>query len=256
MKTINIRKVVKFAVNAGKKHSPELLTGLAIAGGITSTILAVKATPKAMRLLEEAKDKKKSELTKTEALKATYKVYIPAVLTGLCSAGCMIGATSVSTKRTAAIATAYQISQTALRDYKEKVLETIGEKKEHAIRDEVAKTKLEQHPVGKSEIIVTGGGDTLCLDTISGRYFKSNIEKIKRAENELNRQLVYDMYVSLNDFYDAIGLSQTKQGDILGWNLDEGLLELFFSSQLNENDEPCLVIDYTIAPRYDFAKLG
>ena len=30
------------------KHSPEILTGIGVAGMITSTILAVKATPKAL----------------------------------------------------------------------------------------------------------------------------------------------------------------------------------------------------------------
>lgn len=251
-----ISRGTRVAKSAVGKHSQEILTAFSIAGMVTTAFLAAKAMPKAMRLIEEKQDEKKSELTKLEVAKAGYKPFLPAIFTGVCSAGCMIGATSIGLKRTAGLAAALQFSQTALSDYKDKVIETIGKKQEQEISDKVAKTRIEKNPVGKSEIIITGAGDVLCMDSISGRYFRTSVEKLKRAENEINRELVYDMYAALNEFYELIGLSPTSQGDILGWNLDDGMLELGFSSQLNENDEPCLVIDYTIAPRYDFSKLS
>ena len=89
----------------------------------------------------------------------------------------------------------------------------------------------------------------------SGRYFKSDIEKIKKAECELNRQMLDDMYVSLNDFYYEIGLDSVKLGDELGWNVDSGYIDLSFSSQLASDGTPCLVIDYSVAPRYDYRNL-
>ena len=79
--------------------------------------------------------------------------------------------------------------------------------------------------------IITDKGNTLCFDSLSGRYFKSDIDKIKRAVNNLNRELTYDMYVSLNDFYDELDLDHTKIGDELGWNLDDGLIDVYFGSQ-------------------------
>ena len=39
-----------------KKHSPEILVGIGITGMIGSTILAVKATPKALQLLEDTEE--------------------------------------------------------------------------------------------------------------------------------------------------------------------------------------------------------
>ena len=62
-------------------------------------------------------------------------------------------------------------------------------------------------------------------------------------------------YISLNELYGEIGLDSVKNGDIMGWNLDQGLIELTFDTCLAENDEPCVVIDYSIGPRYDFDKL-
>ena len=48
---------IKAAYNAVKKstikHSPEILTGIGIAGMVTTTVMAVRATPKALDLLEK-----------------------------------------------------------------------------------------------------------------------------------------------------------------------------------------------------------
>lgn len=142
-----------------------------------------------------------------------------------------------------------------MRDYQKKVVETIGEKKEQTVRDAVAKERLEKNPVENKEVIVTAKGDTLCFDAVSGRYFKSDIDKLKKAENELNRQMRDEMYISLNDFYYEVGLEPIKLGDDLGWNIDNGYIDLRFSSQLATDGTPCLVIDYGYGPRYDFRNL-
>ena len=261
---------VKTIFNATKrkvlKRSPEILTGLGVAGMITTVVLSVKATPKAMKLIEEEKfnrqaeretvdDQDSIELTKLEVVKVAWKPYIPAAVTGVVSVGCLIGATSVNTRRTAAIATAYKLSETALSEYREKVVETIGEKKEKTVRDNIAKDKVEKNPVANSEVILTGIGETLCYEPISGRYFKSDIEKIKKAENELNKKMLNEMYLSLNEFYDELGLRPTSLGNELGWNIDDGLIDIHFSSQLSEDDQPCLVLDYCVAPRYGYERL-
>jgi hypothetical protein len=60
------------------------------------------------------------------------------------------------------------------------------------------------------------------------------------------------MYISVNDFYYEIGLGNTKIGNDLGWHVDNGLIDLEFSSQLADDGTPCLVLDYRVAPRYDY----
>lgn len=240
------------------KRSPEILTGIGIAGMITTTVLAVRATPKVLQLIEEKKNEDwVDELSPLEVVKTAWKPYVPAAVTGVASVACLIGASSVNAKRNAALATAYKLSETALSEYREKVIETIGEKKEKTVRDKVAEERVKKNPVSKSEVIVTNNGTTLCFDPISARYFKSSIDKIKRAENELNKQMLHDIsgYVSLNDFYDELGLDHTSVGDDLGWNVDR-LIDISFSSQLNDNGEPSVVLDYLVAPKYDFYKFS
>ena len=70
-----------------------------------------------------------------------------------------------------------------------KVIEMFGEKKNEAVKDAIAKDKVEKNPVVTREVIITEKGNTLCYDAVSGRYFKGDIEKIKKAECELNRQM-------------------------------------------------------------------
>ena len=171
------------------------------------------------------------------------------------SVTCLISSGSVNAKRNAALATAYKISETALTEYKNKVVETIGEKKEQVIRENIAKDKVDQNPVSNSTVIISDKGNTLCYDAAVGRYFRSDLDKIKRAVNEINRKMTYEMYVSLNEFYDELNLPNTDLGDELGWNMDDGLVEIDYSSQIADDGTPCLVIGYSIAPRYDYCKL-
>ena len=238
------------------KHSPEILTGIGIAGMTTSIVLAVRATPKAMRLIDLEREKHEGQpLSKVDTIKATWKCYVPTAVLSAASIACLIGASSVHLKRNAVLATAYKLSETALTEYREKVIETIGEKKEQAIRDNLAKDRVEKKPVKQNEIIITETGSTLCFDSSTGRYFKSDMEKIRRAVNEVNARMLRESYASLNDFYDEIGIQGVKQGYELGWSVDkDGLLEVYFSSILDSNGTPCLVLDFKSPPRYEYNK--
>lgn len=258
MNKSNVANLFKGAKMFVSKHSPEILTGVGIAGMVVSTILAVKATPKALQLIEEEKyEQGVDKLTPVDVVKTTWKCYVPTAVTAATSIGCLIGANSVNLRRNAALATAYKLSETAFVEYKEQVLDTLGEKKEKQVREKVDKARLEKHPVANNEVIVTKTGTTMCFDPLSGRHFKSSIEKIQRAENKLNKQLIHDIsgYVSLNEFYDELGLDHTKVGDDLGWNT-ENQLDIDFSSQINDQNEPEIVIDYLTPPKYNFYYIG
>ena len=236
------------------KNAPGILVGVGIVGMAGTTVLAVRATPKAIALIEAKKRELDIDsLTPVETVKTTWKCYIPAAVTGVMSTACLIGASSVSARRNAALATAYNLTRVALNDYKEAVVETIGEKKEQVVRDTVAKNRIEKDPVKTTEVIVTERGTTLCYDAVFGRYFRSDIDTIKRAVNELNRSIVSSMYASLNEFYDEIGLPPIEIGDKLGWNVDDGQIEEEFSSQLAADGTPCLVISFNVAPNYGYS---
>lgn len=254
MSKLNMANLFKGVRTTLAKRSPEILTGLGIAGMITTTVLAVKATPKALDLIEDKKEEldldPSEKLHPAEVIKATWKCYIPTAVSGVTSIACLIGASSVHARRNAALATAYNLSATALSEYREKVIETIGEKKEQIVRNKVAEEKIKKDPVTSSTIIMNGNGSTRCYDTITKRRFTSDIESIRRVVNELNRRMINgEDYISLNELYVELGMDEVSIGDDLGWNVASGLIDLNFSAQLDTDGTPCIVIDYAIAPK-------
>lgn len=243
--------VWKNTQKALKKHSPEILTGIGIAGMIATTVTAVKATPKALRMIDAKEIEEDRRLSTKEAIAVSWKCYVPAAITGIFSTACLIGASSVNVHRNAALATAYTISETALKEYKEKAVEVVGEKKEQAIRDAVAKEQLEKANIKERKFIPTGKGETPCFDPLTNACFKSDMETLRKAENTLNKQMRDDMVITVNEFLQEIGLEpcDASIGENLGWEIDRGYIELDFSSQLVDG-VPYLVIGHHNPPHY------
>lgn len=252
---MKLNQMVQQTKRSAKKNSPVILTAVGLTGMVTSTVLAVKATPLALDLISEAEFEKGEELTKTEVVKATWKPYMPAVGTAIFSMACIIGANSIHMRRSAALATAYKLSQSALHEFKDKAIEVVGEEKVSEIKQKISQDKVDRDPVSKTEVIITDKGKTLMYDTISGRYFESSVEEIKKVVNELNRDMLSDMYISLNQFYSAVGLQHTKAGYDLGWQCDKGLIEVEFGATIADDSRPCITIDFPYPPHYGFDRL-
>ena len=193
---------------------------------------------------------RKNQITFKEQFGLTWKIYIPATAVGIATIACIIGANHISLRRNAALASLYGITEAAFKEYQSKVVETIGKSKELKVRDEISGDRIKRNPPGTNEVIFTGKGEVMCYDSLSGRYFKSDIEQIRRAVNTLNRELMSDMFLTLNELYFAIGLAGTKLGDQMGWDIDNGLLEIDFSAQITEEGDPCLVLNYSVEPRF------
>lgn len=260
MKKPNIGKMMGKVGKFMDKHKPEILTGIGIAGMITSIVLAVEATPKALEIIDEEREHHEEldePMTKLDVVKATWKCYVPTVVTCIASATCLIGSTAVSTRRTAAMAAAYKLSEEALSLYKEKVVETIGEKKEKTVREKVQQEHLERNPASTSEVIIATSGDVLFYDVMSSRYFKSDLETVKSVVNDLNKRMLSENYISLSQFYDELHLKHTKNSDEIGWNIsEEGFITIDYGSHITDDGKPCIVLDYLVAPRYDFDKFS
>jgi len=246
------------------KNSPTILTGLSVAGLVTTTLMGIKATPKAFQIIQDERLTRadsdetfiygSTPLPKKDIIKLTWKCYVPtAVMAGL-TVACIVGANSINLRRNAALASIYSLSEAALKEYQAKVVETIGKNKERAIKDEIAKDRITKNPVSDKELIITGAGETLCYDSFSGRYFKSDVEQIRRVLNDLSRDLLTDShgFITLNEVYIGLGLKGTKMGEMLGWHIDDGLIDPDFSTQLTENGTPCLVLDFSVEPRYGY----
>ena len=271
-----VNKYFKMATRVLKKRSPEILTGFGIAGMVTTTALAVKATPKALTLIQDAEIKKvdvqvkegkgPDELVKTltpaEVVKVAWKPYIPAVLLGTASVACLIGANSVHTRRHAALYSAYKLSETALTEYKDKVKEIVPEKKVKEIKQKLAEDKVdnivknENCKEQKAKVIVSNDGDTWFVDPFTNGSFLCTETKIREAIVDLNYRLMDEMFVSLSDLYDELGLEHTQNSDEIGWCIDDGKIRPDFSDAIVKNGKAYVVMDFLKRPEYGYDNKG
>lgn len=256
----NLSKAFK---NFGKildKKSPEILLGCGIAGFFSSIILVAKETPRAVKALDDLYlelDAKEEELTKPklifEEVKAVAPIYAPAAVTATLSTLCVLGSYKIGSRRTAAIATAYEITQKNFKDYQARTKEVVGDKKEEQIRQQVMQKRLDEDENKElsKEIVVTDGY-VLCYDSYYGRYFRSNVEELTKIVSELNLRLRdnIDNFVPLNDFYYEVGLRPVAGGDDIGWYADDGDIDLKYDTILAPDKTPCLSVIYEISPRW------
>ena len=253
---MSIKSLLKTAGGILQKNSPYILTGLGCAGVVSTAVMTGRAAFKAKETIYEHESDDWGFKDRLDYLDRpwkqrivwTWKYFIPPLIMGSASVACIIGAQSVSTKRTAALASLYTLTDQTLKDYQEKVVETIGERKEQKIKDDIVQDKLLEQPITKQNLIRTSYGDTICFDVHSGRYFTHDMEVLRRIQNDFNQELINVMWMSLNDLYYLMGLEGIKLGDELGWTCDE-LLEFHFTSKLTDDGRPCLVVDYDLTPR-------
>ena len=254
---MNVTRLFKTVKKIGSKHAPEILLVVGIGGMIATTVEAVKATPKALKKIEEVKEETEvEELTPVEVVKATWKCYIPSVVLGTTSIVCLVGGNRIGARRSAALITALNVSQTALSEYKNKMVEVVGEEKTAEIKEKVSKEIVDKNPVSKSPIIDTDEDDQLFYDYMSGRYFKSSKNKIEAALNKIYGDIVHGADCAcLNDFYNELGLPHTGTGDILGWNVDNRPQIDLSRATTTDDGRSAVVMTFWEEPIYDYEKL-
>lgn len=229
------------------EHSPTILSGLAVAGTLTTAYLTATATLEAAEILNDPNEEIR------EKLRWTWKLYIPAASSGALTVATIVMANRVGNKRAAALAAAYKLSETAYSEYRERVVETIGDKKEREIRDTLASSRV-VHSSNAGNLLVVSDGRERCYDSFSGQYFESDHETIRRAVNDVNAELLDSGYVSLTEFYNRIGLPQTSVSEALGWR-DGNLMDVTYSSVLHEG-KTYLAIDFTKNPVPNYNRYG
>lgn len=277
--TSKIGKLINNMVNFKDMHQREIMLGLTVTGVILTGITAAKAGIKAKEIMD-AQKKKVEELEerlendeinddefldeKKEITVSTVKEMAPVVLPPVIIAGTTVysavsGYKSAS-KQIAAITAAFNITEKKLSEYQDKAIEMFGDKKAQTIKDGIAADKVKSEPPKDDLIIRTGHGEVLCLDDYSGRYFYSDPEHIRKCVNDVNEQLRDEFYVSLNDFYDALGLPNCKLGSDIGFCMEDGNLNVSFSftgATLGDKDNiPCLVLNYDVSPKYGFGDMS
>ena len=258
--SMNLTALMKQAGKLVGDNSPLILTALGVTGALTTAYLTGAASFRAARYIRYEESSRgyefdEEELELKEKVNLVWKLYIPAAASAGLTITAIFYANRIGTRRAAAVATLYSVSERAFDEYKKKVVEKVGAKKEQSYRDEVAQDRVTRDPVSSREVIITGNGDILCYESFTGRYFHSDMETLRKAQNDINYEVMNDSYASLSDFYNLIGLPQTSYSDEVGWNADK-LLELQFSATLSEDGRPCISIEFVVAPVRHYNRLS
>lgn len=240
-----------------KKHSPEILVVVGVAGVVTSTVMACKATTKAGDILEEHKNqmnaidqvvkmdrddyteedhKKDTTIVYTQTAIKFVKLYSPSIMIGVLSLGCIIYSHNILNKRNAALAAAYATVDRGFKEYRGRVVERFGKELDHELRYNIKAQEFEKTEVDKK------GNEKVVKETVNvadpnlysdyARFFddgcngwskdpEQNLTFLKCQQAYANEKLKANGYLFLNDVYKMLGIPATKAGQIVGWIYDE-----------------------------------
>lgn len=271
IKLLNVNGVGKALITTTKKNAPVIAIFAGIAGMGVAAYSAYKAGPKALDAIEAEKNRinderyeeakknnydnfeEMTELPIKDKIRVIWKIVVPTIAIFGGSAALILGGNHIWAKRNAVLAAGYAVLDKAYQEYTTKAVDILGAEKEAEIRKSIVEDHIKENPVPESrQIIATGEGETLCYDSLIGRYFRSDRNTIDRVINALNKRMLTEMYISLNELYSDLNLPAIDLGDSMGWNIDNGMIEPMYDTMLTEGGVPCLTISYLVRPRYDY----
>jgi len=230
-----------------KRNSSTILTVIGATGVVATAVLSAKAVPKAIKLLDEARNKKGDTLTTTEKIKATWTAYVPAVITGASTIACIFGINYLSVKNQASLMSAYALLDNTYKEYRNAAKNVYGDDADAKIKSEIVKMNVEDMDLPT--------GTILFFDFQSMRHFISTIEKVEQAEYDFLDILHRRGYATMNEYYALLGLPPVDFGDRLGWIDSEHIgpygceeLEFYYEQTIMKNGMQCCTIDVNLPP--------
>lgn len=244
------------------RNAATVLTVLGGAGVVVTSVMAVKATPKALKKIEEAEREKGEELSKWETVKVTGTTYIPTILVGASTIACIFGSNILNKRQQASLASAYAFIDQSYKEYQNKVKELYGEETHQEIIDAIAAEKAKEVGI-TADCMCTNtcltsdeacGEPVLFYDEWSQRFFESTIEQVITAQYHTNRNFVLRGYTTLNELYDFLGLEPTDYGNTVGWTVEDELYWIDFNQRkiALDNSIECYIIETPWGPSADF----
>lgn len=266
MQSILAQNAIKLKHLVGD-NAPTILTAMGVTGTVTTAVLTGRATFKAAAILareetminvanpKDTNGPSNLILTRKAKIRKVWPLYIPPATSGAVTVASIIMANRISSRRIAALVVSSAISERAFQEYKEKVVQKLSDRQNTAVREEIAQDRVSANPPQPGQVVITGKGDVLCMDSLTGRYFMASVEEIRRAENKINRELISFMSASLSEFFSELGLPATTYTDSVGWNAN-AMLEITTSTAMTPDQRPCIVIDFSPIPFANYERLA
>ena len=263
---MNVSEVITKTAGKIASKSPTILTVMGVVGFGTTIAFAIKGTPRAARIHNAHQVERhnirsrKGDTSETrkaivadiwDETKELAPLYGPAVGMGAVTLGCFLGVSKIQADRQAAVMAAYSLSEKTLSTYQKKVIEHLGEDKHSDILDDATKEIVRQETAPEGTLAISEGL-TRCYDNVTGRYFYSTREKIVSAESEINKRLLSETRVTLQEFYYEMGLEERfTLGEAMGWDIskpafENSMLNVWFTPMLDDDKNPVLALNYHV----------
>lgn len=233
-----------------KKNLPTILTIAGAGGAVASVVLAVKATPKAMKLIEERKAREEKEkLTALETIDACWKEYIFTGVTLTAAVACGLGANFLHLKGQAALLGLYSAQTEMFKAYKKEMSEIVGAEQETEVRKKLVQEKVQNDPriVNFTPIL---DGEFPVYDDLSGQIISSTRERLELKILQGEKMASDWTGMSTNEWMDILGARPMKMGHDNGWN-DQTGFEVSIRT-IEASHMPCYWLDYMIPPKENF----
>lgn len=256
------KRIGQFATD----NSTTILTSVGVAGTITTAFLAAKASWEASDIvrLQEAdeynseQDRREPREVMKDRFRLTWRLYIPAATVGIGTIVCVVGANRIGSKKIAGMTAAAGILERGYDEYKEKVKEKLGERKEGAIHTEIAQKSVDENPPPahflENGLELTGLPDrNVCQELYTLHYFYTTVEDIRSAVNEFNNMMNHNGTGTLADFYAILDIPVPPFSNYLGWNTDR-LLEVEIDTVLLHG-KPILTLRFKNEPHQDYNRV-
>lgn len=256
---------VKISKRVGRqiyRSSPTILTVVASIGVIITTITAVRATPKAIKLLKEAELEKGENLTKVEIIRVAGPSYIPSALLGISTIVCIFGANALNQKKQASLMSAYAMLNESYKQYRKSAKIVYGEDTDDKIHAEMAKDAMvSTYDWGYQVYNMDMDSESerlLFYDLSSKKYFRTTMAAVLNAQYHVNRNLSIRGNCSLNEYLSFLGVECIDGGDDLGWDISYMAEEMDcywldfdnYKSTLEDGLE-CIIIDTMAVNKFE-----
>lgn len=244
------------------RSSPTILTVVASVGVIVTTITAVRATPKAVKLLKEAELEKGENLTKVEIIRVAGPSYIPSALLGISTIVCIFGANALNQKKQASLMSAYAMLNESYKQYRKSAKIVYGEDADDKIHAEMAKDAMvSTYDWGYQVYNMDMDSESerlLFYDLSSKKYFRTTMAAVLNAQYHVNRNLSIRGNCSLNEYLSFLGVEGIDGGDDLGWDISYMAEEMDcywldfdnYKSTLEDGLE-CIIIDTMAVNKFE-----
>ena len=180
------------------ENLPHILTGVAAIGVVTTAVESAKAVLKVKEIDTNEDDDRKA----SDKAKSVIWSFVPAVVSGALTIGCIVSSDIVHTKRYTSLLGAFVLAKSELPKYKDELQKVVGTDKKKEIETKIAKDRVEDVEKRTSRYLDESKYiKHKVVDLVTGATFNASYAALLRGETEVAKEIARTGHATLEYFY-------------------------------------------------------